>query len=493
MPRPSCLIGLSACLLFASAAHAQFVQFTDETATRLSLGPISVNDTLEKDIAVGDFDRDGLDDAVVVRKTRFSNPGAQTDVLLMNRGGVLVNATAALAPQFLTNPTDARDVRVADVDMDGWDDLVICNTFGEQPLVYMNMGEDGNGDWLGFEDDSSRIPTLSTLGPLQFCAVWSGDLTGNGAPDLYFANYNPGGPCTDVLLINDGAGNFTDETDERMSSSAFGDYSRSAFGTDVEFHDIDGDGDLDILKLSTLFNVSPFDDRGVFVLFNDGNGFFNTRPFQEISDRFDPYMFEGCDLNNDGMLDIFVVTDSDDTYRLQTSATTDGPVTYGSQQSPTSNALGFFGGNVHVADLDGDGDLDVMVSPIDTDIANCETGGRVVLLENTGLASGNLVDADPSGTEPWSQEAFDFEFLDVNNDGALDVLLGNCGGYSLIIQQSDLCPGDCNQSGGVDFADLTCMLFEFGNPTAPLADCDGSGTVDFGDLTCALFLFGPCP
>lgn len=53
------------------------------------------------------------------------------------------------------------------------------------------------------------------------------------------------------------------------------------------------------------------------------------------------------------------------------------------------------------------------------------------------------------------------------------------------------CAGDCDRSEVVDFNDLLCMLFEFGNDNS-LADCDESGVVDFNDLVCALFAFGPC-
>ena len=56
------------------------------------------------------------------------------------------------------------------------------------------------------------------------------------------------------------------------------------------------------------------------------------------------------------------------------------------------------------------------------------------------------------------------------------------------------CPGDCDGSGTVNFADLVSMLFEFGGPGS-MAGCDAdeSGVVNFSDLVAALFLFGPCP
>jgi len=55
------------------------------------------------------------------------------------------------------------------------------------------------------------------------------------------------------------------------------------------------------------------------------------------------------------------------------------------------------------------------------------------------------------------------------------------------------CPGDCDESGVVDFNDLVSMLFEFGTPGSVAGcDADGTGVVNFNDLVTALFLFGPC-
>lgn len=54
-----------------------------------------------------------------------------------------------------------------------------------------------------------------------------------------------------------------------------------------------------------------------------------------------------------------------------------------------------------------------------------------------------------------------------------------------------LCAGDCDASGAVDFNDLVCTLFDFGNQGGA-SDCDESGAVDFNDLVCALFAFGSC-
>lgn len=55
----------------------------------------------------------------------------------------------------------------------------------------------------------------------------------------------------------------------------------------------------------------------------------------------------------------------------------------------------------------------------------------------------------------------------------------------------DICEGDCDKNGVIDFSDLVCALFNFGTDDRR-SDCDGNGEVDFNDLVCSLFVFGAC-
>ena len=224
---------------FTFNAHSQWIEWEDETADRIVITNVTDNsdtsliDDQEKDLAVGDFDNDSFDDLVVVRKFPFSNPGKRVDLLLMNRNGVLTDETNIHAPEFLSNPTDARDVICTDVNNDDWLDIVVISTFDDPPRLYINQGEDSNGDWQGFADESSaRIPDLSETLPFQYCAVAAADITGDGAVEIYMTNYAFGEVAPDILLINDGTGVFTDETDARL-----GNLRNSSFGTAIEFHD----------------------------------------------------------------------------------------------------------------------------------------------------------------------------------------------------------------------------------------------------------------
>ena len=319
MPRLPLLLGF---LLLGGTpflSSAQWLEWDIQTDERLVLSSVANADDEEKDIWPADLNKDGWTDVIVVRKEPFSaaTEPPKPDLLLINQEGVLVDMTAELAPEFISNPSFARDIYVVDVDGDAWDDVVIVNTFNQQPMLYMNLGEDAEGNWLGLADDSdARFPTLVSDQPL-ICAVWAGDLTGNGAQDLYFVNYrvnSGGGTAKDFLLINDGTGHFTDE-----GASRAGNLLNSAFGTAGQIHDMDGDGDLDIVKNTTLYNVFPWNSRGVIVLFNDGTGNFPT--WQNLVPSSSPYMFEVVDFNGDGLLDLYVVDDGADKILTATSHT----------------------------------------------------------------------------------------------------------------------------------------------------------------------------
>src|SRR5262245_33080214 len=93
------------------------------------------DDPDEKDYAFGDVDQDGELDLVVVRKQPAATQGKRPNALLMNENGILVDRTALYAVDsdvpgdqgFLT-PTNDRDVQFADLDDDGWLDLVTAVT-----------------------------------------------------------------------------------------------------------------------------------------------------------------------------------------------------------------------------------------------------------------------------------------------------------------------------------------------------------------------------
>ena len=410
-------------------ARGSWIDYTDDSAIAITLTSVPDDDGEEKDVAIGDLNKDGLDDIIVVRKAPFMETEARADLLLMNESGTLVDRTTDYAPGFAVEPTIARDAIITDLDGDGWDDVLIANTFGDQPKFYRNLGADASG-WLGLADESTtRLPTLD-VGSIQYCGVAAGDVNGDGAPDLYFSNYVMDGTTKDVLLINDGNGNFTDEGNDRL-----GDLINVAFGTQGSITDMDGDGDNDIVKLSANQPADPFPTDGIYVLYNDGTGNFSTWSTVPSTDA---YMYIMGDFDNNDEKDFYIVDDAADYVNLSTGVTANSNINFSQQTTPWVRTAGH-GANLRIGDLDRDGDLDIGVADVDTSFPPCEATDlrAFLLLENEGDATGTFIDPFGAASKPWNKNMYDFAFIDVNNDGNLDIFSAECSGYGLFTSTQD--------------------------------------------------------
>ncbi len=448
--------------VFASVAWGQWITFNNETATRLApepgfpYNPSSDNpltDTQEKDYGVGDFDDDGDTDMVVVRKQPLTTTGKQKAYLFMNEGGVLTNRTNTLAPDMLT-PCNNRDVEVVDVDGDDWLDLVTAPTRPvagdlhsvKQPRVYMNLGDDANGNWLGFDYNHAdqRIPNFS-IDPF-FCSIVSGDLDGDGDPDLFFTDYAadssvadpPGGPLFNRIMFNDGNGFFTDVTQSNMINSGAAAMLGNGFGTNGDITDLDNDNDLDIMANDSC----SADPRTVRFARNNGSGVFNAT--SNLTVGFAVYHTDNGDLNQDGKMDFYTVDDGSDRVFLGSTISGGMPTfTNVSVAGQTNSTTSGFGGNVYLVDLDNDNRLDAVVADEDVDLP--QGGNRMALFHgipsSPWLSASGAANADPfilggtACTEPMcTRDTFDVAILDINGDDKLDLVVGTDTGTKVFMQ-----------------------------------------------------------
>lgn len=422
------VVGLS--LWLASSGSAQvWIDWQEVTSTNLVAAPnLGVNDVEEKDYAVADFDQDGDPDVICVRKLPFTSFGPRTNVLFMNVSGVLTDMTAALCPDFLI-ADNARDVIPGDFDGDGWLDIIVGvagngSSNGEQPRIFMNRGNNGMGQWQGFVEEASRLPLLIGPGGVEpnACALGVGDVTGNGVDDIYLVDYL--NTLEDRLLINNGSGVFTDQTTSRLSAA----FVQSAFGTAGAIADMNADGFMDIVK----------DPQGsIRVAYNDGTGNFPVTQELMVSAA---YHFDVGDLNNDGKNDVFSVQDGQDIFLLNNSPPGTTPPNWTVVPLGPSPLTGGFGGNVRIADLDSDGDRDVVVADTDTDVSGCNR--RLAFLRNNGATPIPSIQ-DPYTCQPGGgggclpvhqQGTHDIAIADFNLDGAPDILIGHCTGTRLFFQ-----------------------------------------------------------
>ncbi len=210
---------------------------------RLEKGPAGHD---SEDVSVADFNGDGWLDLIFVSEDDVKL--GRKNVHEYYRG----TASGRFERVFDVLPdSEANAVAHADINGDGWLDVLLCGA--GQDLLLIN---DGKG---GFRDESAtRLPREAATGQdAEFC-----DVDGDGDLDLVLAL--EGGHA---LWINVGKGRFADETAARLPW----------IGARVEARkvtpfDVDGDGDLDLYFSHVGWQGRAPQDR---LYLNDGKGRFS--------------------------------------------------------------------------------------------------------------------------------------------------------------------------------------------------------------------------
>ena len=397
---------LTTSIALASQGLAQFgdawVEFQPDPS-RISGATVS-DPQNETDLAWGDLDQDGRVDLVVARVQPIMGGGNRTNLLLMNEGGVLTDRTALYASAsdvagdqgFLT-PTSDRDVEVADFNGDGWLDVVTAVGFGltsetkavSHPRIYINLGNDINGNWQGLRFEGARTPDLINFVSgnqvaARFNAVAVGDVDGDGDLDLYFGDHDAsptspfgGEPPTldtdDRLFINDGNGFFTDGTMGAVTLQIV----NSNFSNAAVIADMNGDGVDDILKQTNS-------NARIEVAYNQLGAAGNFSSLQTVYTG-SPYFASTGDLNDDGRLDVIVSENGLDGVVYNTGNDASGEINW-SNLVPfdfISGSDDSFAANSLATDLDGDGLQDVLIADVDPQITGFNR--RLHVYHNRGV------------------------------------------------------------------------------------------------------------
>ncbi len=240
-------------------------------------------------VAVEDYDRDGYLDIVT---------GGSFDDLRYyhNQGGKTFEDWTARAG--LADRRQPFFVSVADIDNDGWPDLLVTHMFHDGFELYHN---NGNGTFA----DATKASGLMDRRPVN--AISSGwapswaDVDNDGDLDLFVPQMGMDIPFAGGLLarprmrsalyIND-HGHFSDRTAEYGLADVVYDryFTGSAFG------DVDGDGFPDLFLSSPIVNDS-------FLLKNKGGKRFELS--DAIARRDGGFSTAFLDVNQDGRLDLF--------------------------------------------------------------------------------------------------------------------------------------------------------------------------------------------
>ncbi len=346
-------------------------------------------------VVTGDFNGDGNIDFVV------ANGGDNTLWLYLGKGD-----GTFLLPTVLPITLGQSPVWVAAADLRaiGKLDLIVAEADSHTVGVFL-----GNGDGT-FVESAISIPG----GP---GALAIGDFNKDGKPDVAVAMNDSSSPAYLLVLPGQGDGSFGNPIITPVYAYASGLFWASS-------GDLNGDGSPDLVVSS-----GNIDSQAIQAFISNGDGTFSAG--QVIAENFANQLLGTVlvDADEDGKLDVVV---TDDFGFIE--------VYHGNGDGTFSSTPNFFGvGDVPyaigVADVNGDGHMDVITSGV-----NVQPGAPY------GAVAGNLLSVllgDGKGNFSSAEvyrgdvSAFSLAVADFNGDGHADVVTGNQDSDSAVVFLND--------------------------------------------------------
>ena len=384
------------------------------------------------DVAAGDFNDDGIPDIAA------TNPAAGTVNVLLGMGDG--NFQPAVAYNAAPLDGQTSNLAIADFNKDGEPDIITSvnsstvavlfgkgdGTFSAPLLLAANefpgqlavadFNADGNLDWVA-GSTSQQFLTLG-LGNGNGTFRASVNYATGATPQITAADINHDGSF-DLVTSNLGSNNISvllGNGDGSFQAAINTPVSQLAGG--IAAGDLNGDGNPDVVVGSSA-GVFP---RNVTVLLGNGKGTF-AGPLSFSTGGSGEGQIALADLNGDGKLDIAIVNQSDNTISVLPG---NGDGTFQTAKITPALAADTFLGALIAADLNGDGKMDLAIPDYSL--------GEVVVLVGNGDGT-----FQPPAYYTAALGATGLTVADFNKDGKLDlatadqfgtvaVLLGNGDG-----------------------------------------------------------------
>ena len=428
------LVCTSAAVLYlAGAAHAQTTVGDALTRARADDGsyiswrehiiddaevagvPFSGSDGL----VMGDIDQDGREDVVSVHESDAEYDSAQyVPGFEAPAAGHVRIAFASDSPRHWTSITLAEgedapapeDAALADMNGDGYPDVLVAAELSH--IIYLqNPGPSARSEaW-------PRLILPMTRGRGSYIRVFAADLDNDGVPEVMAPNKGAQTPGPEDYARSTPVELFQLAGSDPLDGDAWqrvvlGNYSIPQNSEPV---DLDGDGDLDI--------VVGARGEGRLVWFENAGGdgpAFHEHAIGINSAAMSGFNLEYADLSGDGRLDIIGAAGRGLSWIEQPARKGDAWNAFPIGSFAPDSVTG-----MELADIDGDGDVDVMVGSYsrglrtgDGDVSLNDPLGRIGWFENPGDAKRDWVRHDISRRK---RGMFDkFIARDLDGDGDMD-------------------------------------------------------------------------
>jgi len=359
---------------FGSGASGQPPLFEDVTQDA-GLG----QQVISWGIAVADMDGDGALDLLFANQEEDTTVLKQTagfvfDPVLLGDGGQVNAGVEVVAP--------------GDVDGDGDLDFLTAR-WGGTPTLWLN---NGNLDLADITEQAG----LTLEAPCRSAGAAWGDVNGDGALDLCLGRADLG----DMLFLGHGDGTFTDVTAQANLGGPSG-------TEGLTFVDADNDGDPDLFCARNQARCALY--------LNDGTALTDQAPTLGIAARGANFGQVFFDMDNDGDLDLYLIrggweTEPNRLYRNLLSETG----VLGFQPATLEAGLGDegMGWGCAVGDVDLDGDEDLFL--------NNHNGPSHLLLNN---GDGTFTDDTPGDMVQMGSGCLGAVLADLDDDGDLDLVV----------------------------------------------------------------------
>jgi hypothetical protein len=426
--------------------------------------------------SVDDMDGDG--DMEIVQFTRGLTSGGRLYVL-DHEGNVLPNF-----PMSLGNNNIASCPTLYDLDDDGVMEIIA----GERayPIGYLHIVELDGSEW------GDAWPVALDHVPTGSAAV--GDVNNDGAVEIFYMSY-------DSMYLLDLAGHDMPGWPKQIANANFS-YQSAALA------DLDGDDDLEIVV------GAHKDAAGCYVFHHDGTTYPGWPKYLGTWTYCAPTV---TDFEGDGELEILdgragVFMDPNSaTFWAWTSS---GTVKPGFPYVPSHGSGGGSEGPLTVADIDGDGLMEIFA---DHNIADGDGAGYLFGIDSSGndlpgfplrpvgftyMNGATIGDVDGDGDYELGvlSSHTDEAVVDVNLYDLPDIYSATGRDWKVYHARNrrgglypavdETCPADFDGDGDVDTADLLHLLGAWGTPDG---DVDGDGDTDTADLLALLGAWGECP